>query len=515
METKKNALSPRKTRSKIDNLSLGNVQSDLGKLPPQAIDVEEAVLGALMLQKDALSEVIDLLKPETFYKTEHQYIFRAVTELFKQSKPVDMLTVVQELKSHGELDIAGGAHYINRLTSRVGSTANIEYHSRILNQKHIQRDLIKVCSDIIRNAYEDNTDALILLDSAEKELFAIAEGNIKRGVSKMGDLISEAKKLIEKAGLQPEGLSGVPSGFLQLDRITAGWQRSDLVVLAARPGMGKTAFVLSMARNAAILGKRGVAIFSLEMSSTQLVMRLISGEAELTGDKLRKGDLKNHEWQQLDTKIKELVDAPIYIDDTPSLSILEFRAKARRLKANQNVDMIIIDYLQLMTSGEDSRGGNREQEISSISRSLKGIAKELNIPVIALSQLSRDVEKRGGSKIPQLSDLRESGAIEQDADMVIFIYRPDYYKITENEQGQSLAGIAEIHIAKHRNGALGVVPLKYIGEYAKFADLDPTYGFNLSASYSSLSNTDEVQTRTIESKLNTRDGNWETDNVVM
>lgn len=442
-----------------------------GKLPPQAVDVEEAVLGALMLDKDALSNVIDSLKPDTFYKAEHQKIFEVVHYLFNNSKPVDILTVVQELRRRGELDMAGGAGYITFLTNRVASTANIEYHTRILNQKQIQRELIKVSSTIISKAYEESTDALLLLDEAEKELFAVGQGNIKKNFAQMSDLVTEAKKQIELAGLQTDGLSGVPSGFTELDRMTAGWQRSDLVILAARPGMGKTAFVLALARNAAVDFKRPVAMFSLEMSSIQLVMRLISGEAELSNEKLKRGKLENHEWHQLDTKIRELTEAPIFIDDTPALSIFELRAKARRLKANHGISMIIIDYLQLMTAGSEGKGGgNREQEISMISRSLKGIAKELDIPVIALSQLSRNVEQRGGSKVPQLSDLRESGAIEQDADMVMFIYRPEYYQIMETEDGRPTAGLAEIHIAKHRNGSLGAVPLHYVSHLAKFVN---------------------------------------------
>ena len=443
-----------------------------GKLPPQATEIEEMVLGSLMLDRDALSNVIDSLRPETFYKTEHQKIFAVIHQLFNQSKPVDILTVVQELRKAGELDLAGGPSYISFLTNRVGSTANIEYHTRILNQKHIQRELIKVSSAIINKAYEEGTDALELLDEAEKELFSVGQGNIKKNFAKMSDLIVEAKKQIEIAGQQPDGLSGIPSGFTELDRMTAGWQRSDLLILAARPGMGKTAFVLALARNAAVDFKKPVALFSLEMSRTQLVMRLISGEAELTNEKLKRGKLENHEWHQLDTRVRELSEAPLYIDDTPALSIFELRAKARRLKANHDIQMIIIDYLQLMTAGSEVKGGNREQEISMISRSLKGIAKELDIPVVALSQLSRNVEQRGSSKVPQLSDLRESGAIEQDADMVMFIYRPEYYQITETEDGRSTAGMAEIHIAKHRNGALGSVTLRYIGNLAKFTNFE-------------------------------------------
>jgi replicative DNA helicase len=450
-----------------------------GKLPPQALDIEEAVLGALLLDKDALAHVIDSLRPETFYKTEHQKIFETIQDLFNQSKPVDILTVVQDLRKKGDLDLAGGAAYIGYLTNRIGSTANVEFHTRILNQKQIQRELISVSSNIINKAYEEGTDALELLDEAEKELFAVGQGNIKKNFSQISDLIIEAKKQIEQSGLQPDGLSGIPSGFTALDRMTAGWQRSDLLILAARPGMGKTAFVLALARNAAVDFKKPVAVFSLEMSKIQLVMRLISGEAELSNDKLKRGKLENHEWHQLDTKIRELSEAPLFIDDTPAMSIFELRAKARRLKANHDIQMIIIDYLQLMTAGSEVKGGNREQEISMISRSLKGIAKELDIPVIALSQLSRNVEQRGASKVPQLSDLRESGAIEQDADMVMFIYRPEYYQITETDDGRSTAGLAEIHIAKHRNGALGSVGLRYIGDLAKFTNLDSSpYGFS-------------------------------------
>lgn len=491
-----------------------------GKLPPQAVDVEEAVLGALMLDKDALSSVIDSLKVETFYKDEHQRIFEVILNLFNNSKPVDILSVVQELRRRGELDLAGGASYITSLTNRVASTAHIEYHSRILNQKQIQRELIKVSSNIISKAYEEGTDALMLLDEAEKELFAVGQSNIKKNFAQMSDLVIEAKKQIELAGLQTDGLSGVPSGFLELDRMTAGWQRSDLLILAARPGMGKTAFVLALARNAAVDFKRPVAVFSLEMSSIQLVMRLISGEAELSNEKLKRGRLENHEWHQLDTKIRELTEAPIFIDDTPALSIFELRAKARRLKANHGIQMLIIDYLQLMTAGSEVKGGNREQEISMISRSLKGIAKELDIPVIALSQLSRNVEQRGGSKVPQLSDLRESGAIEQDADMVMFIYRPEYYQIHETEDGKPTAGLAEIHIAKHRNGSLGAVPLRYISHLAKFANLDfvpsppSSAGAATGAGLRPNTGFDEPGGGTIirESKMNSADS-WETDNL--
>ena len=376
------------------------------------------------------------------------------------------------LKKEVKLEIAGGAYYITQLTSRIASAANIEYHARIILQKFIQRELIRISGETIRDAYEDSMDVLLLLDKAEKNLFEIAEGNIRRNYEDMQFLISKAIKEIESASNQDSGITGIPSGFTELDRVTAGWQKSDLIIIAARPGMGKTAFVLSLARNAAVSFQKPVAFFSLEMSSVQLVNRLIAGETEITSEKIRKGQLVNHEWEQLNAKIKPLTEAPLYIDDTPSLSIFELRAKCRRLVAEKKVSMIIIDYLQLMVAGNDSKSGNREQEISMISRSLKAIAKELEVPIIALSQLSRAVETRGTTKRPQLSDLRESGAIEQDADMVMFIYRPEYYQLTEDENGQSTQGLAEISVAKNRNGPLKNINLKFIGHLTKFTDMD-------------------------------------------
>lgn len=459
-----------------DNTRNKFTKSDLfnhGKLPPQAVDLEEAVLGAIMLEKDALASIIDIIRPEAFYKEAHQIIFSAITRLFAKTEPIDILTVTNELKFTGELEVAGGPFYIAQLTNRVASAANTEFHTRIILQKFIQRELIRISSDIIRDAYEDTTDVFNLLDKAENELFSVGENNLRRNFTDMQSLIRNAVKQIEAAKNSANNFTGVGSGFTELDRVTSGWQPSDLIVIAARPGMGKTAFVLTVARNAAIDFSKPVAIFSLEMSSVQLVTRLISAEAQLPGDKLRKGDLQSYEWQQLNSKINNLIDAPIYIDDTPSLSIFELRAKARRLKAQHNIQMIIIDYIQLMSGGIERGQGNREQEISTISRSLKSLAKELNVPVIALSQLNRSVESRP-SKKPMLSDLRESGAIEQDADMVIFIYRPEYYKQDVGAEGENLQGLAEISIAKHRNGALEDVKLKFISKYAKFVDPDPS-----------------------------------------
>ncbi len=441
-----------------------------GKLPPQAIDVEEAVLGGLMLEKSALSQIIDILHPEVFYKEANYLIYKSIHDLFSRSEPVDIITVTNDLKSKSQLDEVGGAFYVTQLTNRVASTANIEFHARILLQKYIQRELIAISSGIIKDAFDPSADVFELMDKAEREMFQLSENNFRRASSNMQVLVKEAILEIEAAKEKDGHLSGVPSGFTDLDRLTAGWQKSDLIVLAARPGMGKTAFVLSMARNMAVDLKKPTAIFSLEMSSVQLVTRIISGESELPADKLRKGDLEEYEWQQLNSKITNLIDAPIYIDDTPALSVFELRAKCRRLKEQHQIEIIIIDYLQLMTAGTDT--GNREQEISTISRSLKSLAKELNVPIIVLSQLNRSVETRGGSKKPLLSDLRESGAIEQDADMVLFIYRPEYYKIYQDDEGNPTQGIGEIIIAKHRNGALDDIRLRFVAQYARFQDLD-------------------------------------------
>lgn len=454
-------------------LRIPETGEQLGKLPPQAVDIEEAVLGALMLERDALSNVIDILKAESFYKDSHQKIFEAILQLFNNSEPIDIKTVVHQLRKNGTLEEVGGAYYIAELTTRVNSAANIEYHARIISEQSIKRELIRISSTIQKEAYEDTIDVFELLDKAEQSLFGVAEAHIRKNYDKMRDLLSKAIGEIEEKKNKKDGLTGVPSGFTALDRVTSGWQPSDLVIIAARPGMGKTAFVVSALRNAAIDFQKPVAIFSLEMSSVQLVNRLISAEAELESEKIKRGDLEEYEWEQLMHKTSRLSEAPIFIDDTPGLSILELRAKARRLKAQHDIQLLVIDYLQLMT-GDTSKnqGGNREQEIASISRALKGIAKELNVPVIALSQLSRAVETRGGDKKPQLSDLRESGSIEQDADMVIFLYRPEYYGITQGEDGMPLNGMGEVIIAKHRNGKTDSVQLKFIGKFTKFADMD-------------------------------------------
>ena len=440
-----------------------------GRVPPQAVDLEEAVLGALLIDKNALSKIVDILHDGAFYNEKHQHIFKSVVRLFGENQPVDILTVASDLRKEGLMKQAGGEVYLAQLSQKVSSAAHIEYHARIIIQKHIQRELIRISSEIIESAFDETTDVLELLDSSEQKLFEVAQGNLKRNYESSEALIRQALERIEHISKQ-EGLSGVPSGFSDLDRLTSGWQPSDLIILAARPGMGKTAFVLSMARNMAIEHDKKVAIFSLEMSSVQLITRIISSETGLNSEKLRKGDLTDYEWKNLTSGVVDLEKAKLFIDDTPALSVFDLRAKVRRLASTQGLDVIIIDYLQLMTVGGSKAQGNREQEISTISRSLKSIAKELNVPVIALSQLSRAVETRSTSKRPMLSDLRESGAIEQDADIVSFIYRPQYYQIDEWEDGSPCENEAEIIIAKHRNGSLDDVRLRFIGELAKFAN---------------------------------------------
>jgi replicative DNA helicase len=612
-----------------------------GKIPPQALPLEEAVLGALMLDREALPMVMDILRPESFYQDAHQHIYRAIIRLFERSNPVDILTVTEELRKSGELDAVGGAYYLVELSNRVASAANVEYHARIIAQKHIQRELIRVSTTTIRDAYDDTVDVFNLLDEAEKGLFDITQKNLSRTFASMGDLSTQVLQKLEELASKADGLTGVPSGFTPLDKITSGWQPSDLIIIAARPGMGKTSLVLAMALNAARDFGKGVALFSLEMSSTQLVQRLISLESEIPGSKMRSGKLESYEWQMLQTTVERLNSVPIFIDDTAGINIFELRAKCRRLKMQQNISLVIIDYLQLMSGmSENFKSSNREQEIAGISRALKSMAKELNVPVIALSQLSRAVETRGGSKRPQLSDLRESGcltgdtyitdpisgttmrmdtlvksypnggfyvcamsesdqclvpakasraffsgkkrvfllttgsgttikatanhpfytqhgwvalehlhkgahiamaddtnglshtpanpkaiaggegtataitpavhrvlwdtvadilpmgeedvfditvpglhnfvanglvvhnSIEQDADLVSFIYRPEYYGLLDDDSGRSLKGIAEIIIAKHRHGAIDTVQLKFVDQFAKFMNLD-------------------------------------------
>ncbi|MEP6513038.1 MAG: replicative DNA helicase [Parafilimonas sp.] len=449
-----------------------------GKVPPQARELEEAVLGAIMLEKSAFDTVIEILRPECFYTDAHQHIFKAFESLAQKSMPIDMLTVVEELKFKEQLDSIGGPYYVTKLTNAVVSAANIEAHARIILQKFIQRELIRISGEIIGDVYEDSTDVFDLLDESETKMFNITNNYLKKNYDDIANVLAKAINRIDELRTKPDSISGVPSGFASLDRVTYGWQPTDLIIIAARPSVGKTALALNLARNAALnhFKNTPVAIFSLEMSASQLVQRLLSAQSEIPLEKIARGKLEEHEYQQLHTKgIKELEKAPIFIDDTAALNIFEFRAKARRLVNKHNVGLIIIDYMQLM-SGIGERNSNREQEISNISRNLKALAKELNIPIIALSQLSRAVETRKESKMPQLSDLRESGAIEQDADMVIFIYRPEYYETLTNEMGESTRGETHIKIAKHRNGSLENFKLRALLHIQKFVEWDDDNG---------------------------------------
>jgi replicative DNA helicase len=446
-----------------------------GKLPPQALEMEAAVLGALMLEQDALTNAIDIVKEHFFYKPENQIIFRAISQLFHESQPVDILTVTNKLRELGKLEEIGGAYYISQLTNRVTSTAHTEYHARVVAENHIKRELIRTAADITKNAYDETVDVLDLLDKSQEDLLTIGEESFRTDYTDMGALVREVFTGVGEARSHEDGISknAVPSGFPSLDKYTNGFQKSTLIILAARPAMGKTALALSMARNIAIQQKKPIAFFSLEMSAVELVTRLISSETGLSAQKLKTGQLQEYEWTQLTTKVDALEKAPIYIDDSPSLNMFELRAKCRRLKQKQKIEMVFVDYLQLMQGSANLRG-NRVLEVTEISRQLKSLAKELNIPVLALSQLSRNVESRGNAKIPQLSDLRDSGSIEQDADIVMFIHRPEYYNITEDENGNSMLGMADILLEKHRSGPTGKARLKFIKEFAKFDNPDYT-----------------------------------------
>lgn len=466
--------------------------ADYGKIPPQAVDLEEAVLSALLLESDAYSLVGDMLEPEAFYKKSHQKIFHAIRELFVQDKPVDLLTVTDYLQSTGELDEVGGMAYLSSLSSKVASAANVEFHVKILVQKYLKRQMITSCTELQNMAYDDSVDVQDLIDRAQKRVFDMADTNIRKDTQEASPLLAQALDNIQKASENVTGINGVPSGFTELDRNTHGWQPSDLVIIAARPAMGKTAFVLSMAKNIAVDQKIPLAIFSLEMSGVQLMYRMLSCQAELESEKLKTGQLTEQEWIHLRNSAKVLSNSPIYIDDTAGLSILELRSKCRMLKNKYDIKMVIVDYLQLMTAGADMRG-NREQEVSMISRQLKIIAKELNITMIALSQLNRGLESRQDKK-PILSDLRESGSIEQDADMVIFIHRPEVYnKSGVDGNGLSQKGLAEIIIAKHRSGSIGEIKMRFRGQYTQFVDWDTISRSKAKPRKSAISEADAVE----------------------
>ncbi len=448
------------------------------KVPPQAMNVEQSVLGAMLLEREAIPKTIEILVPGAFYTDRHNTIYEAILSLFERSNPVDLVTLGDELQRREKLEMIGGTYYLSELTASVDTAANVEYHARIISEKSLLRKLIETMTNVITRAYEPSADAFELLDEAEGDLFKISDSQLRRAATSMHDVLKETLTRLESIHGREGGITGVPSGFKRIDEMTGGWQPSDLIIIAARPSMGKTALTLAMARNAALDKENptGVAIFSLEMSSGQLAQRLLTSEARVDAQAARTGRLNDDDWPRLAKAAGRLSEAPIYIDDTAGLTVLELRAKCRRLKAEHDIGIIIVDYLQLMHGSGMGKNSNREQEIAHISRSLKGLAKELNVPVIALSQLSRAVETRGGDKRPQLSDLRESGSIEQDADVVAFIYRAERYGITVDENGNSTEGIAELIIGKQRNGPIGDVSLAFVNQYARFENLTTYYG---------------------------------------
>jgi replicative DNA helicase len=448
-----------------------------GRLPPQATDIEQSVLGAMLIEASAIPSAIEVLPPDAFYSAKHQKIYLSILSLFERGNPVDLITLTEELRRRSELDEVGGAYYLTELTTKVASAANVEHHARIIAEKSLLRKMIEKMTGLIGKAYDTSADAFELLDQAEAEIFSISDTQLRRAASSMNDVLKETLSRLEAIHGRSGGITGVPSGFTRLDDMTGGWQQSDLIIIAARPSMGKTALTLACGRNAALHPQHPtpVAIFSLEMSAQQLAQRLLTSEARVDAQAARTGRLSEEDWPRLARAAGRLSTAPIFIDDTPGLSILELRAKCRRLKAEHNIGLVMVDYLQLMHGTTNSRNANREQEIAQISRSLKSLAKELDVPVIALSQLSRAVETRGGDKRPQLSDLRESGSIEQDADVVAFIYRAERYGITVDEHGNSTEGIAEIIIGKQRNGPIGDVQLAFVHQHARFENLTTYY----------------------------------------
>ena len=460
----------RKKEIKVD---LSQLAVEMGRKPPQAIDIEEAVLAAMMLDSECINDVLESLTPDCFYNESNKKIFTAITAIASRNDKVDILTVADELSKTGDLEAVGGASYLSALSMKIGAAANTDYHTKILLQKYIQRELISISYRVQKQSFEDSMPVDDLLQYAQQEVFVLAERNMKRDTSPIQMVINQAIDDIQKGQERTDGLSGVPSGYANIDKITYGWQPSDLIILAARPSVGKTAFVLTMARNMAVDYNVPVAFFSLEMSQTQLVKRLLVSETGIPSDKIWGAKKFNdpQDWDTLNERIGKLSRAPLWIDDTPSLSIYEFRSKARRLVQTQNVKMIIIDYLQLMTGPVELRG-MREQEVSAISRALKSIAKDLNVPILALSQLNRSVETRGGSKRPQLSDLRESGAIEQDADIVMFIHRPEVFGTAEAD---AYPGQTQIIIAKHRNGETGDVEMRFVASEVRFEDANVHY----------------------------------------
>ncbi|MEX0928403.1 MAG: replicative DNA helicase [Balneolales bacterium] len=445
-----------------------------GRIPPQALEVEESVLGGMLIEQEAASVALELLKADDFYKPAHRHIFEVISRLYEGENALDILTVENELRDQDLLDVVGGRGYLTELTRSVSSSANIEYHARIIAEKAIKRNLILTCTEVIKDSYDGTSDPFDLLDKAEQRIFDLANSKSLQTTNPLNDVVKKTLKYLEEVRDKPGSITGVPTS-LDVDKLTAGWQKGDLIIIAARPSMGKTAFTLSVARNTAMYPDKSmrvpVAIFSLEMSSQSLVQRLLTMEGRINAQDARTGRLNDKQFQSLIEAAGRLHSAEIFIDDSPVLSIMELRSKCRRLKNEHNIGVVVIDYLQLLSGFTTDKNASREQEIATISRGLKALAKELDIPVIALSQLSRAVEQRGGDKRPQLSDLRESGSIEQDADLVCFLYRAEYYKITTDEQGNSTAGVAELIVGKQRNGPTGTVNLAFIQEYARFENL--------------------------------------------
>lgn len=438
---------------------------ELTKIPPSDIEAEQAVLGSMLTDKDAVISAIEVLKPEDFYREDNKAIYEAILSLYNRAEPVDIITLKSELATQGKLEQVGGLEYLAELPEKVPTTANVEKYIKIVEEKAILRNLIKTANEIISLGYDPTQEVENIMDTAEKKIFDIMQSKNQKGYSPMKDILVDTFSQLEKLYNQKEPITGVPTGFADLDYKTAGLHESDLILIAARPAMGKTAFALNIATNAAVRAKVPVAVFSLEMSKEQLVNRILCSEAMVDSNKVRTGRIEEGDWVKLAGAIGPLSEADIYVDDTPGISVMEIRAKCRKLKLEKNIGLVVIDYLQLI-SASGKRGGSREQEISEISRSLKILAKELNVPVIALSQLSRAAEQRPDHR-PMLSDLRESGAIEQDADIVMFLYRDDYY----NEDSEK-KNIAEIIIAKHRSGSTGTVELLWLGNYTKFANIE-------------------------------------------
>jgi replicative DNA helicase len=457
-----------KTRKANNNGNGFDTQNSADVKPPAVPEIEASVLGAMMIEKEAVPKALEMLAPESFYVKAHRLIFEAMISLFDSDEPIDTVTLYEELKKRGDLEEVGGAVYLSKLSQNIPSAANIEYHAKIILEKQILRGLITSAHEIAKNAYEGSADAFEILDEAERKIFEITESHLSKSYQGMDRAVREALEYIETIHSSTQQRFAVPTGFYELDEILGGLQKSDLIILAARPSIGKTALALSIARNAAIDHKVPVGVFSLEMATMQLIIRMICAEARINAHLVRTGKLPHSEGPKLSKTVHKLTDAPIYVDDTPASTVLEIRAKARRLKAEKNIGLIIIDYLQLMTG--PAKAESREREISHISRSLKSLAKELNIPVMALAQLNRAVEARS-DKRPKLSDLRESGSIEQDADVVMFLNRPEMYGMEKDANGETWEGVAEVIVGKQRNGPTGMVKLAFVKEYARFENL--------------------------------------------